>query len=277
MGVKKTRSAYRLGVHLLLIVGALFMIGPFVWMVLTSVKSFGESTLVPPVIIPAKFQWHNYVDVTAVLPFLDFYFNTVVSSVAKTAGQLLFCSLAAYAFARIAFPGRHVLFVLVLSVLMVPSQIYILPQYMIMKNLGWLNSIQALIVPGMFSAFGTFLLRQFFMTMPKELEEAAKLDGCNHFQIYYRIMMPMVVPGLIALAIMTMLWSWNDLLWPLVVNNSPDKMPLSVGLATLQGENLTNYPVIMAGAVLATWPMIVMFLSLQKYFVEGITLTGTKG
>ncbi|WP_197080933.1 carbohydrate ABC transporter permease [Gordoniibacillus kamchatkensis] len=255
----------------------MFMVGPFIWMLLTSVKTFGESTLVPPVIFPAKFQWHNYKDVTAVLPFVHFYWNTVISSVAKTLGQLLLCSLAAYSFARIEFPGRNVIFIIVLSVLMVPSQIHILPQYMIMKSLGWLNSLQALIVPGLFSAFGTFLLRQFFMTLPKELEEAAKLDGCNHFQIYYRIMLPMVVPGLIALSIITMLWAWNDLLWPLVVNNSPEKMPLSVGLASLQGQNLTNYPVIMAGAVLAIWPMLLLFLLLQRYFVEGITLTGTKG
>lgn len=277
MKVKATRSTNKLLVHVILIFGALFMVGPFAWMLLTSVKTFGESTLVPPVIIPAKFQWHNFKDVTAVLPFIHFYWNTVISSLSKTVGQLVFCSLAAYAFARIEFPGRNVIFVIVLSVLMVPSQINILPQYMIMKDLGWLNSLQALIVTGLFSAFGTFLLRQFFMSLPKELEEAAKLDGCNHFQIYYWIMLPMVVPGLIALSIITMLWSWNDLLWPLVVNNSPDKMPLSVGLASLQGENLTNYPVIMAGAVMAIWPMIVLFLVLQKYFVEGITLTGTKG
>lgn len=277
MKVKATRSAQKLVIHVVLIIGAMIMVGPFLWMLLTSVKTFGESTLVPPVILPAKFQWHNYKDVTAVLPFVHFYWNTVISSVAKTLGQLLFCSLAAYAFARIDFPGRNVIFVIVLSVLMVPSQIHILPQYIIMKNLGWLNSLQALIVTGLFSAFGTFLLRQFFMTLPKELEEAAKLDGCNHFQIYYRIMLPMIVPGLIALSIITMLWAWNDLLWPLIVNNSPDKMPLSVGLASLQGENLTNYPVIMAGAVFAIWPMIVLFLVLQRYFVEGITLTGTKG
>lgn len=277
MKVKATRSAQKLVIHVVLIIGAMIMVGPFLWMLLTSVKTFGESTLVPPVILPAKFQWHNYKDVTAVLPFVHFYWNTVISSVAKTLGQLLFCSLAAYAFARIDFPGRNVIFVIVLSVLMVPSQIHILPQYMIMKQLGWLNSLQALIVTGLFSAFGTFLLRQFFMTLPKELEEASKLDGCNHFQIYYRIMLPMIVPGLIALSIITMLWAWNDLLWPLIVNNSPDKMPLSVGLASLQGENLTNYPVIMAGAVFAIWPMIVLFLVLQRYFVEGITLTGTKG
>jgi multiple sugar transport system permease protein len=146
-----------------------------------------------------------------------------------------------------------------------------------MANLGWLNTLQALIVPGVFSAFGTFLLRQFFMSLPVELEEAAKLDGANHFQIYWRVMLPLAKAGMIALAIITIRWSWNDLLWPLIVINSPDKMVLSAGIASLQGQYLTNYPVLMAGAALATWPMVVMFFMFQRYFVEGIALTGTKG
>jgi len=169
------------------------------------------------------------------------------------------------------------LFILLLSILMVPNQAYIIPQYLIMVKLEWLNSLKALIVPGITSAFGTFLLRQFFLTIPSELEDAAKLDGCNHFQIYWRIMLPLAKPGLIAHAIFTILWSWNDLMWPLIVNNSPSKMPLSAGLASLQGQYLTNFPVLMAGSLLATWPMILMFIVLQKQFVEGIALTGTKG
>ena len=264
-------------IHILLIVGALSMVTPFLWMVLTSLKTFGESTQVPPVIIPKDFQWSNFTEIFATLPFLKFYWNTIITTFFKTLGQLLFCSLAAYAFARIEFPGRNFIFIVLLSILMVPSQAYIIPQYLIMVKLEWLNSLQALIVPSLTSAFGTFLLRQFFMTLPSELEDAAKLDGCNHFQIYWKIMLPLAKPGLIAHAIFTILWCWNDLMWPLIVNNSPEMMPLSAGLASLQGQFVTNFPVLMAGSLLASWPMILMFIFLQKYFVEGIALSGTKG
>jgi multiple sugar transport system permease protein len=266
-----------LSIHVILIMGALLMVGPFIWMVLTSLKSIGESTLVPPTIIPKIFRWGNYSEVVTTLPFMIFYSNTIITTFFKTLGQLIFCSMAAYAFARIEFPGRQAIFILFLSVLMVPPQTFLIPQYLIMAKFGWLNSLQALILPGMFSVFGTFLLRQFFMTLPKELEEAARLDGCNHFQIYWRIMLPLAKPGLVALTIFTILWSWNDFLWPLIVNNSPDKMPLSAGLASLNGQYETNYPVLMAGAVLATWPMIIVFVFLQRYFIEGIAMSATKG
>jgi multiple sugar transport system permease protein len=253
------------------------MVGPFIWMILTSLKTFGESVRVPPVILPSAPKWDNYADVVNTLPFAQFYQNSLVMTAGRTLGQLLFSSLAAYAFARIEFPGRNLLFIVMLSVLMVPPQVFFIPQFLIMQDAGWLNTLQALIIPGMFSAFGTFMLRQFFLTLPKELEESAKLDGANHPQIYWHIMLPLAKPGLLALAIFTILWSWNDLLWPLIVNNSPDKLPLSAGLASLQDQYGTNYPVLMAGAVLAIWPMILIFMLLQRHFVEGIALTGTKG
>jgi multiple sugar transport system permease protein len=192
-------------------------------------------------------------------------------------GQVLLCSLAAYAFARIEFPFRNLLFGLFLSVLMVPTQLFLIPQYLIMQQLGWLNSLQALIVPGLFSAFGTFLLRQFFNGLPRELDEAAKLDGANHFRIYWQILLPLARPGLVALAILDIIWSWNDLLWPLIVNTSVDKMTLSAGLASLQGQHATNYPLLMAGALLATWPLVLVFIFLQRYFIEGIAFSGTTG
>jgi multiple sugar transport system permease protein len=263
--------------HIILILGACVFVGPFIWMLLTSVKTLTESTQVPPTIFPAIPQWSNYAAVLSTLPFFTFYQNTILMALGRTLGQLLFCSLAAYAFARIEFPGRNVIFILMLSVLMVPSYLLLLPQYLIMKDLHWLNSLQALVVPGLFSAFGTFLLRQFFMSIPKELDEVAKIDGANHLQIYWRVILPLAKPALIALSIFTILWSWNDLLWPLVVNDSVDKMTLAVGLASLQGERLTNFPMLMAGAVLATWPMLVIFIALQRHFIEGIAITGFKG
>ncbi|CAM4007648.1 carbohydrate ABC transporter permease [Paenibacillus alkaliterrae] len=271
---KKVGSAVL--VHIILLVGAAIMIIPFIWMFLTSVKTMGESTMVPLVIIPKQLQWNNYLKVFESLPFLTFYWNTMITTLFKTVGQVMICSLAAYAFARIEFPGRNLFFLLALSVLMVPGQVFLIPQYMIMKDLGWLNSLQALIVPGLFSAFGTFLLRQFFMTLPKELEEAAKLDGCNQFRTYWQIMLPLAKPGMIALAIFVILWSWNDLMWPLIVNTSPDKMVLSAGLASLQGEHSTNYTILMAGSMMAIIPMIIIFLVFQRSFIEGIALTGSK-
>jgi multiple sugar transport system permease protein len=252
------------------------MVMPFFWMILTSLKTYAESIHVPPVIIPKDFQWENYIEVFGLLPFFKFMFNTFIITVVRTAGQLFLCSLAAYAFARIDFPGRNILFMLALSVLMVPGQVFLLPQYMIMVDLGWLNTLQAVIVPGLFSAFGTFLLRQFFMGLPKELEEAARLDGCNHFQIYWKVMLPLAKPGLIALGIFTTLWSWNELMWPMIVNSSPEAMTLSVGLSSLQGQYLTNYPILMAGSFLAILPMLILFIFLQKQFIEGIAVTGGK-
>jgi multiple sugar transport system permease protein len=252
------------------------MVLPFLWMILTSLKTYAESIHVPPVFIPEEFKWGNYKEVFGLLPFLKFLYNTIIITVLRTAGQLFLCSLAAYAFARIEFPGRNFLFLLALTVLMVPGQVFLLPQYMIMVKLGWLNSLQAVIVPGLFSAFGTFLLRQFFMGLPKELEEAARLDGCNHFQIYWRIMLPLAKPGLIALGIFTTLWSWNELMWPMIVNSSPESMTLSVGLSSLQGQYLTNYPILMAGSFLAILPMLILFIFLQKQFIEGIAVTGGK-
>lgn len=263
--------------HTVLIVGACLFVGPFIWMVLTSLKSLAESTQVPPVIFPSVAQWQNYLQVLATLPFGTFYMNTILMTLGRTVGQLIICSLAAYAFARIEFPGRTFWFLLMLSMLMVPVYVFLLPQYLLMQHLGWLNSLQALIVPGMFSAFGTFLLRQFFLSLPYELDEAARIDGANHGQIYLHIILPLAKPALIALAIFTMLASWNDLLWPLVVNSSTDTLTLSVGLASLQGEHTTNFPLLMAGAVLASWPMLAVFVFLQRYFIEGIAITGTKG
>lgn len=276
----RSRKAHRISIaltHALLIVGACLFVGPFIWMILTSLKTLGEATLVPPVIFPGVPQWHNYPAVLATLPFGTFYLNTILMALGRTVGQLLICSLAAYAFARIKFPGRTFWFLLTISMLMVPSYVFLLPQYLLMSSFGWLNSLQALIVPGLFSAFGTFLLRQFFLGLPLELDEAAKIDGANHAQIYWHVLLPLAKPALIALTIFTMLASWNDLIWPLVVNSSPDMLTLSVGLASLQGEHNTDFPMLMAGAVLASWPMLVLFTVLQRYFIEGIAITGTRG
>lgn len=264
-------------VHLILLAGVLFVATPFVWMIITSFKTFVESIQVPPVIWPEALQWQNYIDVFKSMNFSTYYWNTIVVTVGKTLGQLLFCSLAAYAFARLEFPFKNVLFIIVLSVLMVPSQVVLVPKFILMRELGWINTYWAIIVPGVFSAFGTFLLRQFFMTIPKELEEAAKIDGCSVYRIYWMIFIPLSIPAMVSLIIFTVLASWNDFLWPLVVTTTEDMRLLSIGIASFQGEYKTNYPLLMAASVLATLPILMMFALLQKYFIEGIAISGIKG
>ncbi|GIO52659.1 carbohydrate ABC transporter permease [Paenibacillus cineris] len=274
---KQKRRFQPMIIHIVLMVGSFLMVVPVLWSLLTSLKAPDEVTRIPITILPGQPHWDNFQKVADLLPFMTFYWNTVVTTLVKVLFGLLISSLAAYAFARIYFPGRTLLFLLVLSVMMVPGQVFLIPQYLLMKDLGWLNSLKAITVTGMFSAYSTFLLRQFFLGLPSELEESARIDGCNPFRIYWNIMLPLAKPGLISVAIISTLWSWNDFLWPLVVNDSMDKMTLAVGLASLQGQFTTNYPVLMAGMLLAVWPMILIFFLLQKQFIEGITLGGLKG
>lgn len=264
-------------VHIILSIGAIAMVFPFVWQTLTAFKTYDASVQVPPTIFPDPWVFSNFAEVFDAMPFAQMFLNSVWITIGRTVGQVVLCTMAGYAFARIPFRGRNALFVLFLSVLMVPSQLYLLPQYEIIQALGWLNTLQAIIVPGIFSAFGTFLMRQFFMSMPAELEEAARIDGANPWQTFWKIMVPLAKPGIIALVVFTVLWSWNDLLWPLVVTTDPAKMPLSVGLSQLVGLHSTNYPVLMAGALLATLPMLITFMILQKQFIQGIAFSGSKG
>ncbi len=263
--------------RLVLIAGAITMVFPFFWMLSTSLKALTDAITMPPELIPSQFVWSNYSDVFQQVPFGNFYINTVVMSIGRTLGQILTCSLAGYAFARIRFPGKNVLFMLYLAALMVPFQVYVVPEFILIKWMGWLDTFQALIVPGIFSAFGTFLLRQFFLTLPRSLEEAAILDGCSLLGVLWRIILPLSKPALSALVIFTFLWSWNDFLWPLVATKSNNMQVLSVGLLTLQGQYSTNWPYLMAGAVMASLPMLALFIALQKQFVQGIAMTGVKG
>ncbi|MDM7856016.1 carbohydrate ABC transporter permease [Cellulomonas alba] len=273
VGPKRSHTA----IHVVLIVGSVLMVLPFFWEVSTSLKTYAESISVPPTIFPSSPVWKNYTDVFATLPFGAQFLNTVIMTVARTVGQVFFCAAAGYAFARLEFPGRNAIFIAFLSVLMVPSQLFLLSQFQLMQRFGLLNTVTALALPGIFSAFGTFLLRQFFLQLPAELDAAARLDGCNPFQVWWKVMLPLAKNGMLALGILTAIWSWNDLLWPLVVNNDPEKMTLSAGLSTLQGQFLTNYPVLMAGSFLASIPMIVLFVMFQKNMLEGIASSGIKG
>ncbi|MEV6414625.1 carbohydrate ABC transporter permease [Kribbella sp. NPDC051718] len=263
--------------HVVLVIGSLVMMFPFLWQLKLAFSSNAEIQAVPPNLLPKGLEWSNFTEVFQRLPFLDQFWVSVAVTAGRTVGQLVLCSMAGYAFARMSFRFKGLMLALILSILMVPSQVYLIPQYQIIQRLGWLDTVQGIIAPGVFSAFGTFLMMQFFRSIPVELEEAARLDGCNPWQTFWKVVLPVAKPGLISLAIITVLASWADLLWPLVVTSSPDEMPLAVGLATLAGYQGSISPgVMMAAALMAMLPILILFVVLQRRVVEGIAFSGLK-
>ncbi|MDJ0376211.1 carbohydrate ABC transporter permease [Cryobacterium sp. PH31-L1] len=262
--------------HLVLGIIGFVMVFPFIWQLVISLSTNDQVMSVPPTFWPGDLQWGNFVDVFTKLPFFDQFGVSVGITVIRVIGQVVLCSMAGYAFARMRFRGRGVFLAVILSILMVPPQVYLIPQFQIIQNLGLLNTFIGIALPGIFSAFGVFLMRQIFLGLPLELEEAARLDGANPFQIFYKIMLPLATPGISALVIITTLWSWNDLLWPLVVTTYAEKMPVSAGLATLAGSITTDYPVMMAASVLAMAPVLILFIILQRRVVEGLAFSGSK-
>lgn len=273
----KLTRAYKIGVIAILIFVSLLMVGPFIWMFITSLKTYDETIQTPMLWFPEKAQWINFSLVADKYPFFTLYLNTLIVALGTVVSQLLFASMAAYAFARLNFPLKNTIFLGMLALLMVPSQIFLISQFNIMVKLNLTNTIEALIIPNMFTVFGVFLLRQFFAAIPMELEDAARIDGAGTFRIYWQIMIPLVTPGLVALGILTMIGSWKELLWPLIVNSDMDKMTLSAGLAYLIGEHTTYYQEVMAGAVISVLPMVIIFAFFQRKFVESIAQTGIKG
>ncbi|MFN8449072.1 MAG: carbohydrate ABC transporter permease [Anaerolineae bacterium] len=251
------------------------MIAPLLWMITLSLKPASQ-TYSPPYLFPNTFEWQNYTRAFEAAPFDRYYLNTAIMAAGITLGQLLLGSLAAYAFARLTFPGRNVLFLLVLGTMMLPFQVLLIPSYLIIKDLGWLNTFTALIVPRMVSAFGIFLLRQHYLNIPKELDEAAMIDGSSRLGVWWRIILPLSRPALATLAIFSFLFAWNDFLWPLVVTDKPDMRTIQLGLVMFQGRYSTNWTLLMAGTVTATLPTIFAFLLGQRQFIESIALTGVK-
>lgn len=273
-------SSYRrnakLLVHIILIMGSFIMIFPFVWMILTSFKTQGEAIMIPPILLPSSWAPVSYIEVLRTLPFDKLYYNTIVLMLARIVCATVTSSMAGFAFAKLEFPFKKLFFFIVLTQLMLPSQVFIIPQYGMLSAMNQLNTIFALIFPGLVSAFGTFFLRQFYMGLPNDLSEAAKLDGCNVFQTFFLILMPLTKTAMMALAVFTALFAYSDMMWPLIVNMNIEKMTLSAGISSLQGQHSTNYPVMMAGSALAMIPMLVLYLLFQRQFIEGIALTGTK-
>ncbi len=259
-----------------LILGSLIMIFPFVWMILTSLKTVPESMQVPPTIFPEEIVTGNFGDAMKSLPFLKLYLNTGLLIFFRVICAVAFSSMAGYAFAMLNFRGKKLLFGIVLVQMSLPSQIFIIPQYQMVAKMGMANTIFALVFPGIVSAFGVFFLRQTYMGIPKEIGEAAYLDGCNQWQTFYKVMFPLTGTSVAALTIFTAVFAYSDLMWPLVVNSDLNMMTLSSGLATLRGQFSTNFPILMAGSLLAMLPMVILYLIFQRQFIEGIASTGGK-
>ena len=262
--------------YLALILGSIIMIFPFVWMILTSSKTIPESLAIPPTIFPKQIMFDNFKDAMASLPFLNLYWNTALMVFFRVICAVVFSSMAGYAFAKLNFKGKNLLFGIVLVQMSLPSQIFIIPQYQMIAKMGMANTIFALVFPGIVSAFGVFFLRQTYMGIPNEIGEAAYLDGCNQWQTFTKVMFPLTGTSVAALTIFTAVFAYSDLMWPLVVNSDLNMMTLSSGLATLRGQFTTNFPVLMAGSLLAMLPMVILYLIFQRQFIEGIASTGGK-
>ncbi len=249
---------------------------PILWALTGSLKKQAEVS--QPILLPAHPQWSNYADVFTRMPFARMFFNTVLYAGCVTAGQVFFCSLAGYAFARLPFTGRDTLFVGYLATLMVPLTVTVIPQFILMRVFGWTDTMWAMIVPGLFgSAFGTYLMRQFFLTLPVDLEEAAILDGCTPWQIYWRILLPHAKPAVMVLAVLTWVNVWNDFLWPLLMIQRKAIATLTLGLVWMQGQYVAEWPVLMAASMLILVPLVIIYAVAQRAFVSGIAVTGFGG
>ena len=276
---KKSTSAIvrKVLLYVLLIIIGIIMVVPFLWMISTSLKEQYDTVKIPPVWIPNPPRWQNYVDLFTQQPMLQFMLNTIKIVFFVVLGQLFFSSLAAYSFARIKFKGRTVMFFFYIATLMVPGQVTMIPTYLMFAKVGLVDNHIVLILPAFFSAFGVFLLRQFFMSLPKDLEEAAEIDGCNPFTTYYRIMLPLIVPAMLTLGVFTLMNTWNDYMGPLIYLTTPEKYTMTLGIAYFKGVYTTQWNLVMAGSVLSVIPILVAYLCAQKYFVEGIAFSGVKG
>lgn len=274
--MKQKRNISTLFVYIALILGSVIMIFPFVWMLLTSFKTNAEVMQIPPTILPSSWDFSSFTKVLSLLPFGNLYFNTAMMIFLRVICAVVFCSMAGYAFAKLNFKGKNVLFLLIIVQQMIPGQIFIIPQYQFIAKLGLTDTMFSLVFPGIVSAFGTFFLRQAYLGIPDEIGEAAYLDGCNRWQIFTKVMFPLTKSSIAALSVFTAVFAYTDLMWPLVANTNINSTTLSAGLSSLNGQFSTNYPVLMAGSLLAMLPMVVLYLFFQKQFIEGVAMTGGK-
>jgi multiple sugar transport system permease protein len=266
-----------LALHLGLILGSVIMLLPFAWMLSTSLKEAAEVFTYPPTWLPKKFAWSNFKEALTSLPFGRFYLNSLIVAICVTVLTLFTSSLAAFAFARLRFRGRNTLFLVYLATLMIPFPVLLIPNFIMVRYLGWYDSYAALILPPAFSAFATFLLRQFFKGIPMELDDAARIDGASSLRIWWQIILPNSTAALAALAIFVFLGNWNEFLWPLVVTNSENMRTVPVGLNIFQGQFGVKWQLLMAAAVVAMLPVLVIYILAQKWFIKGITISGMGG
>jgi multiple sugar transport system permease protein len=266
-----------LWVYIVLTVGLVFVVTPFIWMVLGSFKTDAENRQVPPTWWPEQFTIENYTELFQRLDFPQYFVNSVLVAIVVTSGNLVFCSMLGYALAKMDFAGKRTLFALVLGMLMVPGMVTFVPLFVLVSNLGLVNTYPGLILPFLAGPFGVFLMRQFMLEIPDELLDAARVDGAGELRIFRSVVLPLTTPALATLSILTFLASWNNFLWPLVVAQTEDKYTLPVALALVSvGQNQTRYGLLLAGAVVVVTPIVLLFMFLQRYFVEGITVTGIK-
>lgn len=287
-GAVRTRPAFRhwrrrIGRMLWLLVilaGAAVIMIPLAWMISTSLKRAGDVYLYPPTWLPSPPQWSNYGEVLAVADFGRYFLNSALVSGLTVVGSVLSCALAGYSFARLRSPGRSLIFLILLSTLMLPGTVTIVPTFVVFQRLGWLNTFYPLIVPAFFgNAFYIFLMRQFFMTIPLDLEDAGRIDGANSFQLFVRIMLPLATPALVTVAIFSFIGSWNDFFYPLIYLNSSDMYTVALGVANFQGGARVGpqMQLLMAASFMATVPVLVVFFVAQRFFIRGIVFTGIKG
>ena len=263
--------------YLVVSAGAVVMIVPFLWMASTAFKEPSAAFDYPPTWLPNPFSVENFREVWTIVPFDRYLFNSLFVALCITVGEVLTSSLAAYAFARLRFPGRDGVFLMYLATLMIPGQVTIIPNFILMRWFDWINTYQGLIIPTAFTAFGTFLLRQYFLSIPRELEEAARVDGASYFQVWSRIIMPLASPAIATLAVFSFMGAWNSFLWPYIMINSADMRTITVALRAFQTDYGTEWGLLMAGSLIAVIPMLIIFLSAQRYFVRGIATTGFGG
>lgn len=268
--------ATRIALHVVMILVAAFVIFPFVWMLFTSIKPESDVVSYPPRLFPEAVTWENYIGIWTRVPFGLFFRNTVLFAGLTTAVSLLFDAMAAYALARLEFRGRETIFLFILATMMVSFQMMMVPLFITVFRLGWINTLAGLIVPRATSAFGIFLLRQSFITIPRELDDAARIDGCSEFRIFWQIILPLARPALATLAVFHFMYNWNDFLWPLLVTTSIDWRTIPAGLALFMGAHVVEYAILMAGATIALAPLLIAFIFAQQYFVRGIAFTGLK-
>jgi len=263
--------------HIILISGAVMMVLPFIWMLSTSFKEPGQTFVYPPQFIPDPVTLENYPNMWNALPFGRFFLNSVKIASLNTIGQLITCSMAGFAFSVLLFRGRDLIFLLLIATLMIPYQVTLIPTFILFSKIGWVGTHLPLWVPAFWGgAFGTFLLRQFYLTIPIDLAESARMDGASIWQIYRHVYVPLSGPPMAALAIFTFMWTWNDLLNPLIYVNELDQLTLTIGLSFFQNQYGGKWTLMMAGAVVSILPIVIIFFFAQKYFIQGIATTGVK-